>query len=329
MKVKATVFFAILSLFLTTLTPIAGARAAGLFPEGATPLQNAHENFALGKFSAMTAEMKKALEQSQDPAVAQNVYALLNKAYQVKGGNSIPVDWHLPQALTRVRVSVVRRESEGVRRYLKFTATEQEKSMIELLQIKHYPEQVVIDSKAGTSKVEEVMSVDQGKTTYQYQIKSALGPDVVASGLYTLRIVLKDGTVTDGWFLVDPELNSSDSPILLTPAVGQTLHTSTPLLSWQDFHSPEYQASEGRNLWTGIFSSELPNYDWNEQWTFYQKDPDLTQITVGAQMDGAVGVSTLKPGRYVAAIAFVERRMFGDLILARESVTTRTFFVKP
>jgi hypothetical protein len=302
--------------------------ASAFFGPNATPLQKAHEAYALGDFKRMTSAMKGALEESQDPAVIQNVTNLLRRAYDAKAGSPVPVDWKLPAELPKARIAVVRRESEGVKRYLKFLAHEQEKGQITQVQIKHYPDTVIVDLQAGIGVPEETPEIDDGKPTVHFQISGERGSEPLAAGLYTLRIALKSGSVTEGWFLLDSSFNSSASPVVHSPSMGEVFQTPNPVLKWDDFRSPEYQNHQRRVLWTGVYEAATPDSEWVEKWSYYQEDPQLTELAVGTQGPESTGGDALEPGRYVSVVQYVERERFGDLVISRDSTVTRPFFVK-
>ena len=76
-------------------------------------LDRAHEAFAAGDFLKMTSELKAALqEEPGDPLVRENALSLLRKSYEIRGKEGVPVDWHLPQGMTRLNVAVRRSDKQ-------------------------------------------------------------------------------------------------------------------------------------------------------------------------------------------------------------------------
>lgn len=296
------------------LTAFAGMALA------ASPLDNAHEAYVKGDFAKLTTEIREALKE-QDAVVTRNALALLAKAYEVRGGAGLPVDWKLPPEIREMKVAVSRVHSPQSDEYgIEIRGAQTEKGMIRQLQLVRYPDHVVLDKQRGVGEWTEELDPDNGP---EYELDGARSAGPVPEGLYLVNLELKTGAVTRGWVIVS-DLVSTETPVVTAPFVGQTFSTGNPSFRWTDFRSPQYKSHELRTLWLGV---ARPSPTWTEVWSHFFVHPRLTETTIGLDPE-AHGAKALENGRYTFYVNYKESRRLGDVLMQRKSVTATPFFVK-
>lgn len=295
------------------------------FSGQSTPLRRAHESFLGGRFQAMAAHLKEVFEDSSsDDVTRRNALELLHKAYAAKNGGSIPVDWKLPKEIEDMKINVRHaRKPERDTYVLKASGTGSDKGIVAQIQIVQYPDRIVLDKEAGLGEWTESYDPEDG---HYFELDGDSQAEPPAEGLYLLNLRLRDGRVTKGWFILS-DLVSSETPTVRTPAVGEQFSTRNPTFRWLDFHSPEFQSHERRTLWVGISAPKPPDFTYNEVWSRYEANPATTETTIGVDPLGK-GLKELPDGRYVTHIGYKEIRRFGDLRLARQSMTILPFSVR-
>ncbi len=303
----------------------ATAGALGLAADPSSPLETAQKAYLERDYATMSTAMRKALESPRTgPVERENLFGLLAATYQARGYEGIPADWKLPPEITKMKI-VVNRILRDLPRYsFRVQGETAAIGTIRQLRVTRYPDQVVLDRKAGLGEWEERLNEDGDA---EYELCGARTQAPVAAGLYLLRIELASGSAVDGWFILDPEVNSTESPALSSPSYGQQFTTTRPMFSWADFRSPQYKPFERRTVWMAVTRADPPAYDWDVHWSFYADAPTLTDITVGA----APGEHLAKPlttGNYAFYLNYQERRRFGDLILVRASAALHPFSIR-
>lgn len=286
-------------------------------------ISEAHKAYLERDFGEMTKQMKAALmEAPGDQVILENVLGLYSKAFDLMGDKGLPTDWYLPDEISHFRVSV--RVRENTRRHYSIGVGGhlQEAGLISQLQLIQYPDRIILDKTAGIGNWEET---NPKEPEFNFRAEGSRRP--VESGLYLLKVELTNGKRVDGWFIVDPNLNSSDAPVVHSPKDQQVFITDQPTFRWQDFRSPENRGYETRGLWIGVSRSEPPQYEWQELWYLWQRPIVITEATIGKSHDG-VGVEALENGNYVFVVNFIERKKFGDIYLSRDSQTQKNFKVK-
>ncbi len=317
----------IVSLSLLAL-PLA-VEAGGFFGTKSVedPVTQAHEAFLKKDYARMSSKIRSALQSSpRDPAVKENLFGLLRKTVAALGIESLPIDWSVPSELSNTRIVFRRFAQDSIKYTIAFQGdgpTETD-SGIQKLQIIKYPDQVIADRETGVG--EWYSKLDQGANS-TFELKSTPSMTRPETGLYLLNIGLKNGKQVDGWFIVDDESFSGESPELLSPANGEVTSNPTPVIQWKDFKSSHYKPFEKRAMSVVIATNNPPQYEWNPKWELHLSSPDLTEATVGST-EGATGVSRLEKGRYRTMISFREQRSFGNMRLIRNSIVTHPFTVK-
>lgn len=304
------------------------ADATGFFGQdtGNPELTRVSEAYLAGDLGRMAVEIKNALAaQPNDPVVRENVLGLLRKAYETAGQNGIPADWHLPDEITKMKITVRTAHKDLPEYTLKVYGDVTALGVIRQLRVTRFPDQVVLDKLAKVGEFED--SVDSLDKTLEYNYESPKSHQPVPTGLYLLHIELASGKATEGWFIVDDDMNATATPDVAAPAVGETFATGNPTFRWTNFQSPQYKPYEMRALWMGVSTSEPPAYDWNKKWELYERNPTVQEATVGVTAEGQ-GVSKLENGRYLVVIDYHERKRFGDVLIGRDCATSRQFTVK-
>ena len=316
----------LLALLFPALVP-AVAFSQGSLLGSASPsvpaLTAAQEAWLAGDLRTMAVQLREALEQNpSDVTLKQNVLSLLERAYETAPNGNLPVDWHLPAEIHSMYVGVKYHDS-GTYTFRVYGATVHPESIAEL-QVVQYPDRVVLDKNAKIGSWGTHTGIDTMRLSFELQ--SDPSRQGVSSGLYLLNLTLTDGTRTQGWFILDDDVNSTAAPALEVPAANQVFATGNPVLSWPDFVSPERKSFDRRTTWVGISTNEPPGYGWNEIFGYYDPASQARQLTVGP--GGSPGsVAALPPGSYKMGLDFHERRGFGDLDITRDSVTFRSFQV--
>ncbi len=287
------------------------------------PLARANQAYLRGDFAAMTTSVREVLANPATGAVErQNVFALLHKAFEVNHGH-LPADWRLPAPLSNLKFKNYRKDLvDGIEFAFALDVTVPEADTITQLQLVRYPDQVVLDHQAGLGE----WTVSQDDDGYEIELYGDNVREPLEEGLYLLHFGMKDGSHFDAWFPLD-HLESSASPNLREPEVGQTYTQGNPEVRWDDFRSPEYQSSERRIAVVSVGQLSGPNHTWNGVWNLAVHDPTLTSTVIGTVPD-ASGVDHLVDGKYWLSLTYYEQRMFGDMKLRRGSRTARPFFVK-
>jgi hypothetical protein len=280
-----------------------------------TALQDAHEAYLSGDLKKMASSLKSAIE-TGDPAVKTNAYALLEEAYKEARLGKVPVDWKFPAGITDVAFAIKHYERPDGENYaVKLSGRMPSRGLLKQMQVIRYPSEVVLDLSAKIGDYEE--QAEDNEWYFELHGKRTAQP--AAEGLYLLNLELTSGEITHGWFILS-NLTSSQTPLVKTPRVGQTFITATPTMKWDDFISPEYNGRDNRSIYLEVAKSDAPKYDWIDIWHLHETDPTRTEVTIG---DGG-----LEDGRYVFAVTYNESRKFGDLTLARRSVTLTPFHIK-
>jgi len=299
------------------------SHAQGFFSGSETPLTRAHQAYLTGDFKTMAVNLRQALEENPtDSLVKENALSLLGKAYEVADKGQFQVDWRLPDEITMLKIGAKRTFKDDVTyRFTVYGSTAHLKSITQL-QVIQFPDQVILDKQAGIGNWDDTNTIPP--TGHDFSIETNKSRQPVAGGLYLLNITLSDGTQTKGWFILDDDINASTSPRVMTPSMDQVFTTGNPTFFWQNFITPEYKPFERRSFWVGISRFEPPHYDWNEVWGYYEGPSKREQITIDSHGEGG-SVSKLEKGSYVFYINYHERRNFGDLIITRDSTTSRNF----
>lgn len=286
-------------------------------------LDQAHEAFLARDYGALTASLRETLGGPEvDSVVRQNALDLLAKAAEETQGN-LPVNWTPPPGVSDLKFTQsLKQEPDGLVHKIKIRGDLAAVDTLKQVQVVRFPDLVVLDRQAGLG---EYSTSPEAEGAFSFDLEREM-PAALQEDLYIVRFELKDGTQSEGWFIVD-DLAASTTPNLISPAVGETFRHGHPEFVFEDFRSPEYKSYEIRRL--NINAARLIPTDpgWDLSWGFYVRDPDLTRITVGPHPD-ALGVDELEPGRYWVSVEFLEERRFGPMKLRRGAKTGRPIYIR-
>jgi hypothetical protein len=207
------------------------------------------------------------------------------------------------------------KQPEGERYKLSIWLNAPTDSRVAQVQLVRFPNDVILDKEAGLGFYTADKRADG---TFDLALSTAGGGlrEPPAEGLYLLNFRLDDGSVTQGWFVLD-NLTSNAMPVVAAPAVGAHLPPGPVSFRWEDFRSSSYDPCESRRLRINI-GKNLPQYPyWEPTWKFSQQNPTATSVESDA----------VAPGDYWVTVAYDETRQFGDLTLTRNSRTGRPITV--
>jgi len=293
------------------------ARAADA---GSAALQRASAAYLQRDFAAMTTELHELLSSPElDSVERQSALELLHQAYAQNGG-SLPADWQVPDGIANLKFKELRREgAEDIGYGCVLSGGLIESNALKQVQVVGYPDHVILDRQKGIG--EWTVEKENGGG-FSFALRSDDQAQPMADGLYLISFEMQDGRQASGWFIVS-DLLSTASPVLESPAVGETVTTSNPVLHWQDFHSPEYKPNERR--FAGV-SVGHPGGTWPTVWDLWEADPSRVSAVVGGESGWPQLI--LEDGAYYCTVSYQEQHVFGPIKLRRDSRTTRRFFVK-
>jgi hypothetical protein len=293
---------------------------------GAPGVEEAHERYLARDFRGMTESIRTSLMAAPgDAALTGNLMDLLRGALKENDAR-VPTQWKLPAGVETMRFGVNHRfepEENRIRYRLTLSGELTDAGLIEQLQVIRYPDAVVIDKQAGIGEWSDEGGLD-GSAAYWAAADSSRDP--IPMGLYLINVKVKGQPLVQGYVLnsIRP---SSESPVITAPAVGATVNTGNPVVSWNDFTSPQYVPGEARTL--SVYVSDPAN-DYKGIWEFWTDEPEKIQsIAIGAQHPNAAGVKALKPGIYYLQLKFNEQSRFGEVRVRRQSTTQFPFTVAP
>lgn len=282
------------------------------------PVSRAHRAYLEEKPADLLQSAKEALmaRQDDDEAIA-NITDLMTKAQ--RNGAEFDPGWHMPKEFKRTRITqgvIQRPEFQRIRYRLRFSTVVPRKGMVTQLQVARYPNDIVIDSKAGLGDYEE--NPDGGEINIYAATDTQAQP--FKAGLYLLNIDLTDGRQVRGWFVVDGRVPNT-APTVLTPTPNQVLPTGNPKLVWKNYVSPQYEPHEHRSL-----SVRIEDTHDQTVWEDYGLSHNATSVIVGPNQDSKL--QKLEPGSYSLLLIYRETANFGDIRVGRDIRTILPFSVK-
>lgn len=184
--------------------------------------------------------------------------------------------------------------------------------------VKRLPDEIVFDKKTSKGRLQ----IKHDTKGYEdFNIDSGWMDTLPADGVFTTRIELDDGTVTEGWFIARA-LAPTTSPEMQAPSASESYSDPNPLIRWVPYRSPQYAAFERRTL------SVYVSRDGNDApaWDYWIWDPgDLGEVRIGKHPGASK--ANLAPGDYWLMLGCGEERRFGPVRLVRAGRTDAPFHV--
>ena len=283
-------------------------------------LEAAHKAYLEGDFTVVTERIRDVLLDPSSGALAkENAYELLDKAYEAQGG-TLPSTTKLSEPFgSRFQYGHIRGMGPNGPFYQAyFRGPIRDASRITNITVRRLPDEVILDKKTGKGRFQikhdtpnfEDFNMDTGRI-------DALPAD----GVFTTRIELDDGTISEGWFIAH-NLSASSTPDVRSPAPSESFSDPNPLLRWTPYRSAQYLPFERRIL--SVYVSH--EGDDAVAWDLWMYDPDeLGQLRIGNHR--GADKATLAPGDYWIALSAGEERVFGPIRLVRSARSGGPFHV--
>jgi hypothetical protein len=297
-------------------TPPASAGPAG--PSGPSAssgvgLDAAHKAYLEGDYLAMGERIRDVLlDPRSNELVKQNAYELLEKGYEATNGK-LPSKLRLPEGYVDLQYGAIRGATQhGPYHRLMIRGRARDASHLKGLTVRRLPDELLLDKESGKGKF-DLRDDEPGFKDFVLELEEA--PAHPADGVFTVRMELDDGTVSEGWFIAHG-LTSTATPDVKSPGPSTSLSDPNPIVSWVPFRSPQYAPFEHRtfNVWIGRDGDEAGS------WNFWTGQPgDLASVKIGAHP--GTPSTKLVPGDYWLAVTAGEVRSFGPVRLQRGSQT--------
>ena len=283
-------------------------------PASARPgvLDAAHEAYLNGDFIAMSERIRDVLlDPDSNELVKENAYALLDKAYESNKGN-LPSRFKLPEGYQGVQYGALRGMTKNGPFYQVFSrGRARDASHLVGLTVKRLPDEVLLDKQTKKGDF-DLRDDEAGYKDFVLQLKV---PALPGDGVFTIRLELDDGTVSEGWF-IGHNLEASACPEIKSPAPTATLADPNPLVTWVPFRTPQFAAFEHRTLVVGVSKADDEGNDWYF-WT--DKPGDLGAVRIGAHP--GILEKKLDAGDYWLSVGAHELRNFGPIRVQRVAST--------
>ena len=311
--------FALVSLLMLSMT----VQAQEKLPEAVNLAQAAYLNC---DGTTVLKHVKTALLEGRNhPLIVNNTMGLLSAAKKNGCLKKAKPDFSLPSEVNYLEIEVARKyrtDSGKVTFAVNGTIGVKSGSDLEQFQVVRYPDQIMLDMKAGVGE----MDLEEEHEGMGYWFGGAQNIKPTEEGLYLINVKLKGQPMVQAYALLT-EMNSSASPVVLSPAVHSALTTSTPTLAWKAFQSPERRADEKIRVTTSV-RRELDEGD-DVVWARL-KDEKATSFTVGdrAAAKHYQGADELTPQKYQMQVSYKEVESFGSIGIRRASTTRVPFSVK-
>ncbi len=210
-----------------------------------------------------------------------------------------------------------KKEGLGFKKYrITLSGTITSPGELESIILEKHPQRIILntaDKKSGLEFWEE----DGIKEFYLGRSFESIQFD----GLYSIKIKLKGKAQINGWFIAE-SMESTLTPSISSPGHKAILQNRTPVLSWSDFKSPEFEEFEKRRLSVRVTKADN---DWTEVWSYKEKVPQTQSLVLGEK---GKGVNKLESDAYYFSVTYSERRRFGPITLSRESRKTVPFSIQ-
>lgn len=289
-------------------------------------VQKAHDAYLRGDGNALVTEVKSALEQiNGQSSIKKNVLSLYAAASKNGLLKNVDPNWHFPKEITYAGFESHRRykvENGKVTYFLAVSMGVQNGASLDQLQVVRYPSQVIFDKTANIGNWN--IKSKSSETDIWAGTEQTITPN--EEGLYLLNIQVKGQPMVQAWFIL-ADKNSSASPVVLTPKLGQASTDPQPLFKWNAFHSPEYKKREKTRIDVKVNQAG-------------GDEPEVSQVRMidskatSCRFDDKSSVKEfnspekLPVGSYMFSLVYREVEDFGGLQLKRTSSTKVPFSIK-
>jgi hypothetical protein len=291
-------------------------RPAPSAPPSSAPagLESAHNAYLDGDYLTMSERIRDVLlDPASSELVKQNAYELLDKGYEATNGK-LPSRLTLPAGYVDLEYRATHGTTQhGARDRIMMRGRARDASHLKGLTLRRLPDQtILLDKQSGKGKF-DLRDDEPGFKDFVLELEKV--PALPEDGVFTVRMELDDGSVTEGWF-IGRALTSSATPEVKSPSPSASLSDPNPIVSWTPFRSPQYAPYERRtlNIWIGLENDD------GMSWNLWTGEPgELSSAKVGAHP--GTPSTKLVPGEYWLSVAAGENRKFGPVRLQRESQT--------
>lgn len=305
--------------------PSGAARGPARAGAGNSPsLSAAHDAYLTGDFATMGERIRDVLLDPGLTALARdNALELLDKAYTVTGG-SLPSRFRAPAAVQDLQYLCREYVFPGGKSkfQIRFAGSMKDASDLISLTVRHLPDGLVMDKQTNPATFAVRRDPPSKQRGLEEFVIDSPGLDAPpADGVVTVRLTLKDGTVSEG-FIIAHGLGSTARPTILSPAPSDSLTDGNPILRWsapERFGLPAFE--HGRTV---IHVSRADDYD-TAVWVTARDDVAAGEVRLGSSE--GIPPTTLTPGTYEVFVSPGEFRSFGPVELARASRVGRMFHV--
>lgn len=307
-----------------TTKPVTGL-GLGAIPAGATPaLTGAHEAYLAGDFVAMGERLREVLlDPNSSDLAKQNAFELLEKAFEVQGG-SLPSAFRPPAGISGIQYACRRFTSAGGRPtfQIRVAGTSKDASQIVGLTVRHAAGGLVMDKQTGQGAF--AIRHDpfvQRRGLEEFVIDSPALDVPPADGVVSLRLELRDGTVSEG-FLIAHGLGAMASPTIVSPAPAESIGDPNPLVRWTlPALSPSQVPFERRRSNIHVIREGQAS----SVWEFSSTAAGDHEVRLGS--GAGTPETALTPGSYRLDVGSAEARFFGPVEVLRSGRTSQSFHV--
>lgn len=193
---------------------------------------------------------------------------------------------------------------------------------LEQLQVIRYPNEIILDKIANIGEWD--ITPNASETDVWAGTKQTITP--TDEGLYLLNLQIKGQPMVQAWFIM-ADKNSSASPVVTSPKLGQIFTDPRPLFKWNVFLSPEYKVGENVRLDVRVNQAGGDELKIT-QVRLTNTKADSYRFGDRNFVKNFEGPEHLPIGDYSLSVVYREIEMFGGLQLKRSSSTKVPFSIK-
>jgi hypothetical protein len=249
-----------------------------------------------------------------------SVYSNLLNRNKLK---NVDVGWVIPAGVSDIRVRVQRFSQQGrISFNLGMGVNLDSNDRLREFVVTKYPNTVILDKARKIGNME----TEKDEEGFKFNINSSRSQLPVPAGYYQVSMTTNSGEKGEGWFIISDEMNSTQSPSFANIIDGQVVG-GLPVITWNDFKSPEYKANEWRGAYLSIGKLDA-NLNWTDALGYSMSDSNFTSVEVGKTQPEEVHTELpLQNGNYMAILGYNEVKKVGKIKYARRSDTRVRFTV--